>query len=223
MGVASSLAVLDCEARHEPLVVQLDVVPAWVERPWTFDHGRLSDRAQAEILASERPEHARARRILQAMNRRASSKVEPPPSHEPRIDVPKVNHRDAVPEVSRSPEVTVAPGPIQTVSSRTPARPTLTKIACRRSAAGISVTVRTSHRTPVGVVKQPDQGLVRLLIEARASPDLLAAHPRCHGVDIREARQLGALVHVTLGLAPGWSVSAVDRKPWGAVLRFRMT
>jgi hypothetical protein len=200
-----------------------------------FAGGTLDPEVRAALLASEDPAHARARRILLAMERERAPAAAPPIDEGPDDDpspLPAPRLRVATPP----PEPIVASGPLpQPPGPGTapmgapppvvlpPPRPVplLRSVGLQRTKAGAALTLTGSGGLVVGVANQPGSGMVHLVMEASAVEGALRARPRVTGARVTGVRKTGRSVFVTLMLEPGWRLGRIERSASGAKVNLR--
>lgn len=191
--------------------------------------GAIDPKTRQQILESKAPPHARAARLLRAMD---APDTEAPTEPEPDTDTPLV-----APGPSDPPPVTIPPG------SATPAVATTKKPAAhdpepppaaksgavrvgrlglRSSDKGGVLTIAAPSSLVVGVANQTASGIVHLIIEsARADPAVLRARPKVEGAQVTAVRQGQGTIQITLRLDPGWSLGRVVPTKKGAQVRLR--
>ena len=198
--------------------------------------GELPADLRDELLASDDPAHARARRVLGALDGdpadaggSGGSSPQPAASADlgaaaPRIAAPEPEAASA--SVRSSPRAGASSGRGASDGAGSPARPpgatrgrpSLRRMSLREVRAGkVVLTVGGSGGVAVGLVNMPESGLVRLVFEASgASPRVLGMRGRAGGVRVQSVRRVSQSVFVTLALDPGWSVATMTRVPSGA-------
>lgn len=182
--------------------------------------GALPAEVEEAVLGSTEPAHARARRVLLAMQ-------EPPPGD----DAGEGSEGDAqVPAPLVPPATDVTPPPVE---SEGPAseRPSSTsrpppprrgssrvgKLSFQSTARGATLTIKGSSKLVVGVANQPSSGIVRVIVEkAEASPTVLSARPTVDGARVTGVRQGRDTLQVTVKLDPGWTLGGVTPFSGGA-------
>lgn len=178
--------------------------------------GALPPEVEAAVLASSEAAHARARRVLLAMN-------EPPPPEsegdEARLPAPLVPPAaDAIPApVERGSASASASKPAPPGSGSGSGSSRVGKLALRSSTKGATLTIAGSSTLVVGVANQPSSGLVRVIVErAEAAGSVLSARPKIDGVRVTAVRQGTDTLQVTLRLDPGWTLGSVTSLSSGA-------
>jgi len=201
--------------------------------------GMLPEALQAEMLGSTAPEHARAQRVLLAMNE-PSPGVEDPAEDDEGSDDARLRPPPILPpsevEAATLPvpagaggersegggdraEGTKASGPASTDRPvRTPKlRADLGGLTLKSSKRGATLTIAAPSSLVVGVANQPASGLVRLVIEsAQAGSAVLHARPKTDGAEVTGVRQGQGTVQITIRLEPGWSFDSVQPFSGGA-------
>jgi hypothetical protein len=190
--------------------------------------GKLPSDIRAEILQSDAPAHARAKRILLAMEQHggvvaprdadtdAVADAEPPSGADP----------SAVP--AEPPVVAASEPPAEAKASTPPVpkrpRPTLSKLALRGQGEGAVLDLVAGAGVLVGVVNQREQGIVRLVLEGvAANAKVLAARPSIAGARVTSVDAGPNAVRITLALSPGWAYDGVKKTASGARVRLRRT
>ncbi|MEX1363917.1 MAG: hypothetical protein AB1Z98_12370 [Nannocystaceae bacterium] len=184
--------------------------------------GALPPEVEAAVLASSEDAHARARRVLLAMN-------EPPPPASPPASE---GDEASIPAPLVPPAADAIPAPVERgSSSASGSKPTaprsgsgsgsgssrVGKLALRSSAKGATLTIAGSSKLVVGVANQPSSGLVRVIVErAEAAASVLSARPKIDGVRVTAVRQGTDTLQVTLRLDPGWTLGSVTSFSGGA-------
>jgi len=177
--------------------------------------GVLPEELRAAVLGSADPAHARAKRVLLAMDERP----------EETLDALADDQEATVPPPILPPSETTPPPigsktPPESPPSRGPAQ--VGKLALRSSKRGATLTIKAPSSLVVGVVHQPASGIVRLVIEsARAGGSVLGARPKLEGAEVTAVRQGQGTVVVTLQLDPGWTLGSVDPFSGGAKVHLR--
>jgi hypothetical protein len=194
--------------------------------------GTLDPQMRAALLASDDPAHARARRILLAMEDggRATATLpidpeptDPAPPQAPRLRVTTPPPEPIVPASTTAPAPTTAamPPPPPVVLPPLRPAPTLRSVGLHRTRAGAALTLTGSGGLVVGVANQPTSGVVHLVMEASAVQGALRARPRIEGARVTGVRKAGSSVFVTLALEPGWRLGRIVRSSSGAKVNLR--
>jgi hypothetical protein len=198
--------------------------------------GALPQELRAEVLGSTAPEHARARRVLLAMD-------EPPPGGEGRSEDDDEGSDDARPrpppilppseaEAAALPEPSepsrseasgrASPKPPSSVAGadrpvRAKAHAEVGGLSLRTSKGGATLVIAASSSLVVGVANQPSSGIVRLMIDAAdAGRSVLTARPRTEGAAVTGVRKGQGTVQITVTLEPGWRLGSVQPFSGGA-------
>lgn len=205
----------------------LDVAPADGSDPLlararaTMRGGELDPAVKAEILASDDPAHARARRLLAAMDQEsgetpepASSKQETPTLHVGEGDAATAK-RAAAEQVAdtdvKPPAKAAAPAKVER------ARAVLRRLSLRESSTGMTLTLHASEGVLVGSAHQPMSGTLRLVVESvGAEPKLLSSRPSRGDVRVTDVQRGENTVIIKLAVPPGWRVGRTRRFPGGA-------
>jgi hypothetical protein len=198
--------------------------------------GSLPEGLRAEMLGSTAPEHARAQRVLLAMDAPPSgaggpseddgdgsndARPRPPPI------LPPSEAEAAVLPVPSEPPRSEAGGrsdPEPRSSAAGADRPVRAKaqaevggIALRTSKGGATLVIAASSSLVVGVANQPSSGIVRLMIDAAdAGTSVLTARPRTEGAAVTGVRKGQGTVQITVKLEPGWRFGSVQPFSGGA-------
>ncbi|MBK6916597.1 MAG: hypothetical protein IPH07_04265 [Deltaproteobacteria bacterium] len=206
---------------------------------------------RAQVLASTAPQHAHAKRLLAALARprdagaaSASTGTAMPsvpplaPSATGDADVPPVVPPSSTPGAA----TTDAPGVASTSAAARPAAAASTaagegpasrgasssgpvqleRLGLAKSKAGASLTIVASRGILVGVVSQPEGGLVRLMLDdVSASAKVLSSRPRVAGAAVTDIARSSKGVRVTIALEPGWTLGGVHRTTGGARVDLR--
>lgn len=166
--------------------------------------GEIDPAVRAEILASTDPAHARARRILAAMDA-----TDAPPTPEPLAPPP----------------ATVAPPPAAPAPA--PSRPptaalgVVTRLELSRRGDRATLELRAGSPLLVGIAAQ-ESGIVRLLVEsAGALPAALTARPEVEGLRVVDVRRMDRTIQIALELDEGWTAVRPVRTGHGARIEFR--
>lgn len=190
--------------------------------------GVLPDPLRSEVVGSTAPEHARARRVLLAMEDGPAGAGEPTEAQAPADERPRPPpilppaHGEGVPEVAtpeRPPtrDASASSGGSVERPARPKGRADLGGLTLRTSKRGATLTIAAPSSLVVGVANQPSSGLVRLVIEsAQAGSAVLHARPRVEGAAVTGVRQGQGTVQVTVSLEPGWTLGSVQPFSGGA-------
>ncbi|HET6582466.1 MAG TPA: hypothetical protein VFG69_03440 [Nannocystaceae bacterium] len=74
----------------------------------------------------------------------------------------------------------------------------------------------------VGVVNQPAQGVVRLVLEGvAAGPKVLAARPSVEGARVTAVDSGPKALRITIALDPGWAFDGVKKTKSGARVKLK--
>ena len=191
--------------------------------------GVLSEEHEAAILASAAPEHARARRVLEAMRTPVGTAAEPVDAHASTdaLDAPRLQLATPRPDAGVPPrrasraaqsssssvrKTRTATPPVPTRTTRT----TLNGVGLKRTHQGAALSLSGSGGLVVGIANQPQSGIVRLVMDAEASTAALRSRPKVTGAKVTGVRRTGKTVFVTLALDPGWSLRGIVRTRGGA-------
>ena len=216
------------------------------------DGAVLDADVRARVLASSAPQHAHAKRLLDALaqprgageataaSASAAMPSVPPlaPSATGDDDVPPVVPPATAPGTGASTTPAVAPTPPPSTPGAPRAdagreRPAsagpsgdgpvqLERLGLAKSKAGASLTIVASRGILVGVVSQPEGGLVRLMLDdVSASAKVLSSRPRVAGAAVTDIARSSKGVRVTIALEPGWSLGGVHRTKGGARVDLR--
>lgn len=213
---------LDIEPSRDPLLARARA---------SLASGRVDPTLMAAVVASDDPAHARARRILQAMQDEEATAEPATATQEDDggvvglVPTPLSVVREALDK--GSPTSTPKPKPTPTATPKptsdgigkartAAARPKIRSLALRPSGKGATLTLRATSGVLVGVVNQRRSGLVRLVVDASAEPDTLRARPRVRGAAVTAVRRVGQSVFVTLQLDPGWALGRITKTGAGA-------
>lgn len=182
--------------------------------------GALAAEDEEAVLGSSDPAHARARRILLAMQQPLADDVaddegpaadEPTPLVPPAVgDTPAPIEREAT-DAPRTEPASPRPSPPRSGSSR------VGKLSLSRTSRGATLTIKGSAKLVVGVANQPSSGIVRIIVEkAEAASSVLTARPSVTGARVTGVRQGRDTLQVTVRLDPGWSLGSVSPFAGGA-------
>ena len=211
--------------------------------------GSIDAELQQKILASDLPEHARARRILLAMEREGAGLADPDAKPEPEPPRPGV----AIPASGQVPQIKApAPGieptevktapkkggtaPASSTSTSgtsgggatsgggedsTPTLSVLTRLSLRGSADEVTLHLNAADRIVMGMAEQPQSGMLRLVVEsAGALPGFLQARPEAHGVKVIDVRRGDDTVQISIQMEEGWRPKGPRSGSTGASLTF---
>lgn len=204
--------------------------------------GSLPEEVRAEMLGSTAPEHARAQRVLLAMDApppgaggRAEGDDEgsgsdeasrrPPPILPPSEAEAAVLPVPSAPGGGRSEggggsedaKASSSPGSAERPVRAPKSRADLGALTLKATKRGATLTIAAPSSLVVGVANQPSSGLVRLVIEsAQAGSAVLHARPKTEGAEVTGVRQGQGTVQVTIQLEPGWSLGSVQPFSGGA-------
>jgi hypothetical protein len=217
---------VDAEASAEPGTVVGD--PLLQRAREGIRAGSLPEGLRAEMLGSSAPEHARAQRVLLAMD-------EPPPGAGSRTEDEDEGSDDARPRpppilppseaaAAALPEPSESPRSKHPSSSAGADRPVRSKahaelggLTLRTSKGGATLIIAASSSLVVGVANQPSSGIVRLMIDAAdAGGSVLTARPRTEGAAVTGVRKGQGTVQITVKLEPGWRLGSVQPFSGGA-------
>jgi hypothetical protein len=196
----------------------------------SIEHGVLAPELEDRILASSAPEHARARRLLQAMHDGiapappdddplaaptvASTTLSPALAAPPEGELPPIPEPAAAPAGAPAPAAAPAPAP---APRSTPAFATLERVAIQSTSEGATLSITASAGVLVGVASQPEAGILRLVLDdVRAAPKVLSSRPGIRGARVRSIDAGEGGVRITLALDPGWRFRRVRRTATGA-------
>lgn len=239
VGWASLPSQDDVSARVGPSTAEppspaSDADPLLAEARASLQAGTLDPQLAQALLSSSDPAHARARRVLEAMQAPKVPEPEPTPPEAaesgqaqaetvalvptPLSVVQEAVGERPVPKARRSdgPEATAAPTQSKSAPATSSSRPTLRSVALRSSSGGATLTLRASSGVLVGVANQRRSGIVRLVVDASASTDALRSRPRVEGARVDSIRRVGQSVFVTVSLDPGWSLGRIRQTGQGA-------
>jgi hypothetical protein len=192
-----------------------------------IEGGTLNPELRAALLASNDPAHARAQRILLAMEQERLAA--PPPSPAPSAHTaPTLRVATAPPEpmppTGRAAQV--HGGGVVAASAAVnlpPPRPQaiLRAVGLHKAKVGAVLTLSGSSGLVVGVANQPVSGIVRFVMDATADTRALQARPRVAGARVTGVRRTGKSVFVTVSLQPGWRLGRIHRTGSGARVDLR--
>ncbi len=196
--------------------------------------GVLGSEARARLLASADPQHARAQRVLRAMDTAATSVPPPtPPEPDAGLQAPRIKLATPPPESAEAASPRRAGPPSRSATptasgsssaSKAPApgpRATLRGVGLSSTKRGAALSLQGSGGLVVGVANQPRSGIVRLVMDADASTSALSSRPKVTGARVTGVRRTGKTVFVTLSLDPGWSLRGITRTRKGARVDLR--
>ncbi len=192
----------------------------------SIDDGVLAPELEGRILSSTAPEHAHAQRLLTAMRDGVAA---PPaddddplaPTRVPEAPVAPITPAPPPTEAAPTPSITAAPATAPATPAAPAATPrapaTLERVSMQSSARGASLTIQASSGVLVGVVNQPEAGIVRLALDdVRAAPKVLSSRPGVTGARVRSIDASKGSVRITLALEPGWRFGGVRKTAKGA-------
>jgi hypothetical protein len=233
--LAASCSRDDASARARPCLAALADLryalpdPLLAAARTAIAGGTLDPQLREALLASTDPAHARAQRILLAMETRTASAPpideasdDPPPTRAPMLRV-------ATPPPEPIVASTAAPlpqppfAPPQGALPPPPPRPSpkLSSVGLSRTRKGAALTLTGSGGLVVGVANQPMSGVVHLVMEASAGEGALRSRPRVEGARVTGVRKTGKSVFVTLSLEPGWRLGGIVRSSSGATVNLK--
>jgi hypothetical protein len=187
----------------------------------SIENGAVDPAIAAELLASEDPAHARARRLLRAMRREADGGGEKRAADtpgRPSLKVPGAGAgNDAAAPVDGS---TSTAGGTEDSSDERPVRrhrAVLRRISLRERKGGMTLTLHASEGVLVGTAHQRQSGTLRLVVESvGAKPRLLRSRPARGQVEVTDVRRGQDTVIITVRVPPGWRVGKTRRFGGGA-------
>ena len=207
-----------------------------------INKGRVPDDIRRAIVASPHPQHARAGRLLRALEAETQdavagggdasaptvSVVSPDSPAVAPVSIPPVatGHDDAAaatdPAVATDKAAASAPASERKGgSSSGPALPWVSSLALAKGGATVTLTVAGSGPLDVGMVQSAASGgWVRLVVSGRPGAGLLNDRPRVAGVEVLDVQPGAGSVLVKLQLEPGWQAGDVDDFRGGARIRF---
>ena len=190
-----------------------------------IEGGTLDPEVRAALLASDDPAHARAQRILLAMEQERLAAPPPTPAPTTRV-APTLRVATAPPEPARRAAQVRGGGavPASTATHLPPPpkpQPVLRSVGLQRTKGGATLSLTGSGGLVVGVANQPVSGIVRFVMDATADTRALQARPRVSGARVTGVRRTGKSVFVTLSLQPGWRLGRIRRTGSGARVDLR--
>ncbi len=186
--------------------------------------GRLPRELEDELLASDAPAHARARRLLSAMRELGpEAEAEPAPTEAPPPAAPPSEASPSMPAVTPGPSASASASAEPPVAPAR-VRPTLQKLSLTKQGESATLELVTGRGVLVGVVHQREQGIVRLVLEGvAANPKVLSARPSIAGARVTSVDAGPKAVRVTLALDDGWTYEGVKKTGTGARVKLRRT
>jgi hypothetical protein len=228
-GVDEGAPTADAVARISDTSEQGD--PLLADARARIEGGQLPEDVVAALLASDSPEHRRARRLLEAMRDPVEaeedgdddSAVGVTPIVPPKIDSETTGSVAPVPAPAPEASPTDTRAAVSKASSRRSTdRASLSGISLREHGRGATLTLHASGGIVAGVANQPRSGIVRLVVESRgASTKALSARPRVTGARVTSVAAGTDTVIVTVELDPGWSLGNIERTSSGARIHLR--
>jgi hypothetical protein len=187
--------------------------------------GTLDPQLRDALLASTDPAHARAQRILLAMETRTVSAppIDEAPDDPPPTRAPMLRVATPPPEPIVASTAAPLPEPPPGAAPAPPPRPSpkLSSLGLSRTRKGAALTLTGSGGLVVGIANQPMSGVVHLVMEASAGEGALRSRPRVEGARVTGVRKTGKSVFVTLSLEPGWRLGGIVRSSSGATVNLR--
>ena len=187
--------------------------------------GTLDPQLREALLASTDPAHARAQRILLAMETRTASAppIDEAPDDPPPTRAPMLRVATPPPEPIVASTAAPLPSPPPGAAPPPPPRPSpkLSALGLSRTRKGAALTLTGSGGLVVGIANQPMSGVVHLVMEASAGEGALRSRPRVEGARVTGVRRTGKSVFVTLSLEPGWRLGGIVRSSSGATVNLR--
>lgn len=191
--------------------------------------GTLDPDVRAALLASKDPAHARAQRILLAMEPTRATAAPPIPDDRDTPAPGAATQRAPMLRVTTPPPEPIVPASTTSVPLPPPPAPvaaprptpTLRSVGLQRTRSGASLSLTGTGGLVVGVANQPTSGIVHLVMEATAVEGALRARPRVEGARVTGVRKTGRSVFVTLSLDPGWRLGGIVRSASGAKVTLR--
>jgi len=184
--------------------------------------GAIDPAIVQQLLASEDPAHARARRLLRAMAREAGGGEDETAdaSGRPSLEVPEEGAGEGL---AASPiDGSTAAAGTETGDAPDEAQPqrpraVLRRISLRDSKGGMTLTLHASGGVLVGTAHQRQSGTLRLVVESvGAEPRLLRSRPSRGQVEVTDIRRGQDTVIITVRVPPGWRVGRTRRFSGGA-------
>lgn len=211
-----------------------DVDPLLARARAGLQEGRLDAQSRRELLTSELPQHARARRVLLAFESQPAAPAAPASEEMP--SVPQLQLSTPPPDPKAPPQSNSssasvarrvasrpasgsrrAPAPSASASVST----TLRGVGLRSTSRGAALTLDGTRGLVVGVANQPRSGIVHLVVEAGASAKALRSRPKVAGARVTSVRRTGRSVFITMSLEPGWSLGGIVKTKGGARVNLR--
>jgi hypothetical protein len=183
--------------------------------------GTIDPAVVKEILASEDPAHARARRLLRAMAHETAGgdAKSTDASGQAALKLPgAAAGTEAMSPVDQS----TATAGAETASGgdETPIRrhrAVLRRISLRERRGGMTLVLHASEGVLVGTAHQRQSGTLRLVVESvGAEPRLLRSRPSRGQVEVTDIRRGQDTVIITVRVPPGWRVGKTRRFAGGA-------
>lgn len=203
--------------------------------------GQLPDDVQARIVASEDPAHARARRILLAMDGASAAElgldtgadVGEVPS-ERSAELGDAEAGDATGETTTKPPGTGVEGtsnrdgPVEASPSAGPrarddgpALAVITTVDLEKRGGAVELVIKAASSVKVGTAAQLEEGTLRYVLPSTgALPSALRARPSVKGVKIVDVRRGEDTVQIAVQLDQGWRAKAPRSTASGAKIRF---
>ncbi len=180
--------------------------------------GAVPSDSRSQILDSTAPAHARARRVLMAMDEPLDA--EPPDDPQATVPPPSIpvsaETAGAAADRPSSKSNPPSPDPVPSAPATT-GNAKLGTVSLRSSKRGATLILGAPSSLVVGVANQPHSGIVRLIIEsAKAGGRVLSARPKIDGAAVTAVRQGQGTVQITLQLEPGWRLGSVNSVSRGA-------
>jgi hypothetical protein len=213
--------------------------PLLVEARHSMVAGSISPPLMSQLLDSEDPAHARARRILDGMEREGTVVPDAPKPKKGQAPSPIPASGD-VPKI-RPPDPSIEPTEVKTDGSAPPkkkkeAKPAgggsgddsqaprlsvLTRLSLKGSPDRVTLRLNAADRVVMGMAEQPQSGLLRLVVEsAGALPGFLQSRPEAHGVKVVDVRRGSDTVQISIQMEPGWRPQGPRSGGDGASLTF---
>ncbi len=201
--------------------------------------GELPGPIKAEVLASNTPDLAAARRIFGPED--SPGTATPPAtatSNDPKKKPVPLRLPDGAPArgaSEHSDRAAVAPGPTPTATASTPTAPAkpsvagkdarlvmLTSLGLQQRGGAIVLDVKSSGRPTVSIASQGTRGRVTFMFaNAGALPLVRQARPALDGVRVVEVRRGETTVPVTVDLQEGWRSRRPAPTDGGVQVRFQ--
>jgi hypothetical protein len=184
--------------------------------------GTIDPAIVEQILASEDPAHARARRLLRAMAREAGGGEgkAADAAGRPRLEVPEAGAGDGIAASPIDGSTSTAETETVEATDDPPVRrhrAVLRRISLRERKGGMTLTLHASEGVLVGTAHQRQSGTLRLVVESvGAEPRLLRSRPSRGQVEVTDIRRGQDTVIITVRVPPGWRVGKTRRFNGGA-------